>query len=305
MVINRLEELLIESLKNKDESFKRLFHGRGGCYEDLEFLTIDSISEVLFVTFFSEVSQEIENNLLEILLKIYKKYDFSALVLQRRYLKKDFNEILAGILPEEVFAIENNLKFSLNLMNQNIGFFPDMKIGHEFIYQNAKDKKVLNLFSYTCAFSVFAMSGGASLVVNVDMAKGALTTGRKNHHLNNIDTTNVHFMPYNILKSWNRIKKYAPYDVIIIDPPSFQRGSFAATKDYEKIIKRLPMLAEKEAIVLSALNAPELDTKFLKDLFNVNASEFSYLKRLDNSKDFPAINEEKSLKNMIFEKSDS
>ncbi len=302
MNINQLEVLLIENLKNKDEEFKRLFHGRGGFYENFEFLTIDSINEVLFITFFSEVSQEIEKNLLDVLLKIYKKYDFSACVLQRRYLKKDFNEIIAGTLPEEVFAIENNLKFSLNLMNQNIGFFPDMKVGHEFIFQNSKDKKVLNLFSYTCAFSVFAMSGGANLVVNVDMAKGALTTGRKNHHLNNIDTTNVHFMPYNILKSWNRIKKHAPYDVIIIDPPSFQRGSFAATKDYEKIIKRLSMLAGEGAIVLSALNAPELDTTFLKELFNTNASEFIYLKRLDNSKDFPAINEEKSLKNMIFEK---
>ena len=66
-------------------------------------------------------------------------------------------------------------------------------------------------------------------------------------------------MPYDILKSWSRIKKRSPYDIIIIDPPSFQKGSFAATKDYEKIIKNLMILANENCVVLSCLNAPELD----------------------------------------------
>ena len=109
-------------------------------------------------------------------------------------------------------------------------------------------------------------------------------------------------MPYNILKSWNRIKKQGPYDIIVIDPPSFQKGSFAATKDYEKIIKRLEQLASEECIVLSALNAPELDTNFIKNIFEEFAPAFKFEKRLDNLKTFPSNNEERSLKNLIFKK---
>lgn len=134
------------------------------------------------------------------------------------------------------------------------------------------------------------------------MSKGALNTGRENHRTNNLDTKNVKFLPYNILKSWSRIKKYAPYDIIIIDPPSFQKGSFAASKDYEKIIRRLKELASEDCIVLSCLNAPELDTTFIKNLFEENASEFEFVKRLDNLDTFPSNNEEKSLKNMIFKR---
>ena len=137
------------------------------------------------------------------------------------------------------------------------------------------------------------------------MAKGALTIGRENHHLNNLDTKKVKFMPYDILKSWSRIKKEAPYDIIIIDPPSFQKGSFAATKDYEKIIKKLDTLANENCVVLSCLNAPELDSEFIKNKFSEFAPEFKFSKRLDNLEEFITNNEEKSLKNLVFVKQNS
>jgi 23S rRNA (cytosine1962-C5)-methyltransferase len=134
------------------------------------------------------------------------------------------------------------------------------------------------------------------------MSKGALSVGRENHRINNLDTSCVKFMPYNILKSWSRIKKYAPYDIIIIDPPSFQKGSFAATKDYAKIIKRLNELASEECVILSCLNAPELDTEFIKDLFKEYASDFEFLNRLETLDTFPNNNDEKTLKNMVFKR---
>jgi 23S rRNA (cytosine1962-C5)-methyltransferase len=177
-----------------------------------------------------------------------------------------------------------------------------MKIGREYIKSIAKDKNILNLFSYTCAFSVVATSVNAKQIVNVDMSKGALSVGRENHRINNLNTNCVKFLPYNILKSWSRIKKFAPYDIIIIDPPSFQKGSFAATKDYAKIIKRLNELASEDCTILSCLNAPELDTKFVKDLFKEYASDFEFVKRLDNLDTFPSSNSEKTLKNMIFKR---
>ena len=300
MEIKDLQTLIENSLENKNQEFKRLFHGRGNFYGEFSFLTVDSIDSVLYICFFDEVEEKLENSLLGLFSNIYEKYSFEALVLQRRYELKAPCEVLKGKLKEEQFALENGLKYHISFTNRNLGVFFDMKKGREYINSICKDKNVLNLFSYTCAFSVSAINAGASKVVNVDMAKGALSQGRENHRLNNLDTKKVQFMPYNILKSWSRIKKSGPYDIIIIDPPSFQKGSFAASKDYEKIIKKLSSLASDKCIVLSCLNAPELDTNFVKDIFASHASMFKFEKRIENLDTYPSLNEEKSLKNLVF-----
>lgn len=302
MYISQIKDIVEKNLENKCSEFKRLFHGRGNFYDDYNFLTIDSIDKVLYICFFDEVSEEKEKSILSFIKEVYFQNDFKTLILQRRYIDKAPCELLEGVLDEESIAIENNLKYHISFSNKNIGIFPDMKIGREYIRDISKDKNVLNLFSYTCAFSIAAIEGGAKKVVNVDMAKGALTQGRANHHLNNHDTKKVQFMPYNILKSWSRIKKSGPYDIIIIDPPSFQKGSFAASKDYEKIIKKLNDLANDNCTVLSCLNAPELDSEFIKNIFKRNAPEFIFERRLDNLDTFPTNNDEKTLKNLIFKK---
>jgi 23S rRNA (cytosine1962-C5)-methyltransferase len=245
-----------------------------------------------------------EESILSMLRHFYTtQAKWEALVIQRRYLKEAHNNVIQGRLPNETYAVENGLKYHLNFSSaQNIGFFPDMKLGRKFVHDLAYGKNILNLFSYTCSFSVMAIAGGAKSVVNVDMNKNVLHIGRENHRLNGLETKKVQFMPYNILKSWSRIRKSGPYDLIIIDPPSFQKGSFAATSDYEKIIKRLHELACDECIVLSALNAPELDTTFIKNLFLEHAPQFLYVERLKNLESFPTNDEERSLKNLIFKR---
>jgi len=302
MTLGDLKELLISNARGVREEYTRLFHGRGNTYEGYRFLTVDSVDKVLFAVLF-EPSDE-EEALVSMLRDLYAgEGKWKALVLQQRYLPASPSSVVAGELPNETYAIENGLKYRINFLNvQNIGFFPDMKLGREFVSDHAQGKKVLNLFSYTCAFSVAAIAGGAASVVNVDMNKNVLSIGRENHRLNALDTKKVEFMPYNILKSWSRIRKEGPYDLIIIDPPSFQKGSFAATSDYEKIIRRLHEFAAEECTVLSALNAPELDSEFIKTLFRENAPEFCYVKRLKNLENFPEIEEERSLKNLIFKK---
>lgn len=280
--------------------YTRLFHGRGNTYGSYKFLTIDSIDRVLFAVLF-EADDE-EKAIVSMLGDFYTatgKWD--VLIIQQRYLPSAPSTIIAGTLPAETYAIENGLKYHLNFQSaQNIGFFPDMKMGRSFVRDHARGKNILNLFSYTCSFSVVAIHAGANKVVNVDMNKNVLSIGRENHRLNTLDTKKVEFMPYNILKSWSRIRKSGPYDLIIIDPPSFQKGSFAATSDYEKIIRRLHEFAAEKCLVLSALNAPELESEFIKALFRDNAPEFEYVERLENLESFPEIEEERSLKNLIF-----
>ena len=298
--MEKLKEIILENLKDKSPEMKRVFHGRGNFYDDFKYLVVDSINDILMATFFEEVEADIQKNIIKILDEVYDTKDFETLIIQRRYKKDNIYEIIRGKISENPIAYEDGLKYALNFSNQNIGIFPDMKNGRKFIKEISKDKNVLNLFSYTCAFSVSAISTGASKVVNVDMAKNALTTGRTNHHLNNLDTKKVKFLPYDILKSWNRIKKEGPYDIIIIDPPSFQKGSFEASKDYEKIIRRLNELAASKCTILSCLNAPELDSDFIKNKFSEFAPSFKFVKRLDNVEEFVTNNEEKSLKNLIF-----
>ncbi|WP_151949055.1 class I SAM-dependent methyltransferase [Aliarcobacter butzleri] len=303
MKIENLKKLIQNNLENKTFEIKRVFHGRGNFYEDFNYLTVDSLNEILFATFFEESSDE--NEIIKALKEITNAYNYKIFIVQKKYKKDELNEAIIGEIPPFYIVVENGLKYKINFFNKNIGIFLDMKIGREYISSICNDKNVLNLFSYTCAFSVVAINAKAKQVVNVDMAKGALTTGRENHHLNNLDTKKVKFMPYDILKSWNRIKKEGPYDIIIIDPPSFQKGSFAATKDYEKIIKKLRELASENCIVLSCLNAPELDSDFIKEKFEEFAPTFKFEKRLENLKEFITNNEEKSLKNLIFKKQNS
>lgn len=284
--------------------FQRIFHGRGESYPGLEFITVDSIGAILSVAFYAEPEAGFETEFTNRLKDLAGKKSWNCIVIQKRFLQGFPSEVIYGELPEEPFALENGLKYALNLSaNRNSGFFPDMVIGREFIRKSAKGKRVLNLFSYTCSFSVVAIAGGAEKVVNVDMSKGALSTGRKNHHINDISTENVQFMPYNILKSWNRIKKAGPYDIIIIDPPTFQKGSFAASKDYVKIVRRLSELTSENATVLAALNSPHHDCQFLKDIFAENAPELELVERLPNSPQFPSKNEERALKNLIYKRS--
>lgn len=300
--LENLRTHLFKKTALKNEEFERLFHGRGGCYEGWEFLTIDSIDTVLSIAYFTEVETEIEDALYALFKEIYEVNTYKAVVLQRRYLSGTPSEVILGQLPEKLYAIENTLRYKLNLLNnQNSGFFPDMKVGRQFIREQAKDKKVLNLFSYTCAFSVAAIKGGAINVVNVDMSKRVLETGRDNHRLNNLEIKGaVRYMPYNILKSWSRIKKAGPYDLIIIDPPSFQKGSFAASSDYKKIIRRLNELASEKCTILSALNSPALESSFILELFQQEAPSFTFIERLENLESFPSAKSERALKNLVF-----
>ena len=301
MEIQEIQKHIEISSKNTTHEFKRLFHGRGGLYEGWKHLTIDSIDNILSVALYSEETQEEE--LLIMLREFIVSTRYKTIVLQRRYIKGAPSELIVGEINENIFVVENGIKIKLNLLsNKNSGYFADMKNGREFIRQNANGKSVLNLFSYTCAFSLAAAFGGAKKVSNIDMNKRALTIGRANHHLNELEMRGISFHPYNILKSFSRIKRKGPYDLIIIDPPTFQKGSFEATKDYIKIITKLHQIASKDCTLLACLNSPDLDSEFVISLVKEWAPSFIFSHRLENVAEFASIDEDRSLKNLIFKR---
>jgi len=301
--LNIVKKEVEQNAQNLNEEFQRLFHGRGGLWEEWRFLTIDSIDHILLIQFFYDAPQEIQQSIINFAKDFIKTSRHDTIVVKHRYIRGCKNEIICGELKENEVAIENGIKFSINLLeNQNIGYFGDMKNGRSFIENISKGKKVLNLFSYTCGFSLFAKRGGATEVVNVDMAKRALATGMKNHALNNISPQGISFLPYNILRSFPKLIRKAPYDIIIIDPPTFQKGSFEATKDYQKIIQKLPQLASDDATVLACLNSPDLDETFLIEQFEELTNGFKFQKRLPNLPTFKSLDEARSLKNLVFKR---
>jgi len=211
------------------------------------------------------------------------------------------SEVILGALPEQVFARRGNLLFNLHLNSQqNAGYFLDMETGRQWIEKHAVNKRILNLFAYTCAFSVVAVAAGAEKVVNVDMSSPALNLGRSNHQLNGMSKEKTEFVAENILKSWSRVRKPGPYDLVVIDPPSYQKGSFIAEKDYGKVIRRLPELMPKGGLVLACLNAPELSDDFLKKQFEEHLPQAEFLERLEAHADFPDINPEQQLKLLVY-----
>lgn len=300
LLLGRIESLQQRLQAHQAIDSYRLLHGRGRCFEGLEFVNVDFFQPVLLLVFYKEPPEKWLDQLVGYLHNRLSE-QLSCVLVQRRYLVNAPSEIVLGEFPEQVFARRGDLLFNLHLnAQQNSGFFLDMESGRQWIEKNVSGKRVLNLFAYTCAFSVVAVAAGAEKVVNVDMSSPALNLGRANHQLNCLPKDKTEFVAENILKSWSRVKKPGPYDVVIIDPPSYQKGSFIAEKDYAKVIRRLPELMPQGGLVMACLNAPELSDEFLKNQFTEHLPGAEFIERLPSHSDFPDINPEQQLKLLVY-----
>ncbi|MBL4865199.1 MAG: class I SAM-dependent methyltransferase [Pseudomonadales bacterium] len=299
---------------------RRLFHGRGLCYPEFDFFTVDWFTPALLFIFYKKPD---ESELEKLRADIDEWFNLgvvgvATVVLQHRWAKFVETIVLGDDLPSPHHVQENGLNYRVNLSaNQNIGLFLDASTIRAWVRQNAANKVVLNLFAYTCSFSVVAIAGGAEKVVNIDMSKGALSTGEINHALNkqDDDINEVHksdsrghsknrkkpfFLSHNIFKSWGKLRKLGPYNLIIVDPPSYQPGSFVASKDYIKIVSKLTQLLQPEGLVISVLNSPQLGFDFLREAYRNHAPELEEIRVLAPPKNFEEIDENKGLKVIIY-----
>lgn len=308
LALNTLTDQVFLNLEQTPQAAQRLFHGRGKCFPGLEQLTVDWLGGQILVSLFKEPSTDELEQLTHILLNwtTQAKWHTSkaqSLLLQHRSREKSPTECLWGDYQAHQVVNEDGLLFQLDLgKNQNSGLFLDMRYGRRWVKENSQGKRVLNLFAYTCGFSVAAMTGEADFVVNLDMAKAVLNRGRENHRLNQHNLSKVKFFAHDIFKSWGKIKKYGEYDLIIIDPPTFQKGSFALTKDYQKILRRLPELLNQDGKVLACVNDPTLPAQFLIDEMETEAPSLAFQFRLENPPEFQDISIESGLKALVFHK---
>ncbi|MFA0224941.1 class I SAM-dependent methyltransferase [Vibrio splendidus] len=295
-----------QQLNEVPNELRRIFHGRGKFWPGLDQLTCDWVDGQLLVNVFKEVDDEFLSSLKAGLVDLTNKDIWQAkqgtsIVLQHRYADGAPSEVLWGELNDSPVVVEHGLKYQLDIgRNQNFGLFLDMRNGRQWVQDNAKDKNVLNLFAYTCGFSVAAIAGGARHCMNVDMSRGSLNKGRDNHRLNDHDMRSVNFLGYDIFKSWGKIKKGGPYELVIIDPPSFQKGSFALTKDYKKILRRLPDLLTEGGEVIACVNSPAVSPNFLIETMVEEAPSVEFIERLDNPPEFVDVDLDSSLKVLRF-----
>lgn len=277
---------------------RRLLHGRGGHFPGLEHVSIDWFSPTLLVTLYGEKAGN--DLILDELIEAAKgSREVAAVVVQERHLPGTPKRVIFGELPDTPLAHESGLDHHLALTrNRNHGFFLDMKPGRDWVRAHASGQKILNLFAYTCSLSVAAIAGGAEWVINLDMASGALATGRRNHQLNFDAATSrrASYLAHDLFASWGKLKRKGPYDLIIVDPPSNQGSSFYAEKDYAKILRRLPDLTHANTRILACLNAPHLDESFLSELF----ADYELDCRLPRAEGFEDMRPQGALKSLVY-----
>ncbi|WP_339418499.1 MULTISPECIES: class I SAM-dependent methyltransferase [unclassified Pseudomonas] len=296
--LTTLHTHLLTALASPPAETRRLFHGRGRCWPGLEQLTVDWLQGVLLVSLFKAPDAEHLHALKQLLQTQFNAY---TVALQHRYLPQSTTEWLVGNPIDELTIIEGGLRYLIDLgKKQNSGLFLDMRYGRNWVREHAKGQRILNLFAYTCGFSVAAIEGGADHVVNLDMARGALSRGRDNHRLNGHDLSRVSFLGHDLFKSWAKVTNSGPYDLVIIDPPSFQKGSFLLTKDYQRVLRRLPDLLTPQGTVLACMNDPALGEDFLIDGVTQEAPGLRFVERLQNPPEFPDIDAQSGLKALVF-----
>lgn len=296
-----LQRALEDYVLSGDKSIRRLFHGRGKCYPELEWLNVDGFEQYLLLICYDNPPSEFLA-WLSAFLPWCTQRDHKVLLQRRHGRQTSLVGMGEAVVPERLWVKQAGVSYELRFHSQNYGLFLDMACARDWLRQRSSNRRVLNLFAYTCAFSVVAVSAGATVCVNVDMSSQALAWGRANHRANDLADGRVQYMALDILKSWGRLKRAGPFDVLIVDPPSFQKGSFVATRDYPKLIRRLAPLCHQGADILLCLNAPELSASFLTGLMAEYVDEFEFLSSLPVPEVFRDAEPERQLKLLHYRK---
>lgn len=124
-----------------------------------------------------------------------------------------------------IIVQEEGLKFIVNLTDYlDTGLFLDHRITRKMFSESCKDKQVLNLFSYTSSFSVYAAKAGATKITSVDLSKTYLKWSEDNFALNHLeDKNNYHFIHADV-KQYLKTLPVNSFDLVIMDPPTFSNS---------------------------------------------------------------------------------
>jgi 23S rRNA (cytosine1962-C5)-methyltransferase len=221
--------------------------------------------------------------------------------------------VLGEAAPERFAIRENGVRYELSFQEgYSTGLFLDQRdnrrrlltgqVAADFplLAAGAAPWELLNVFAYTCGFSVCAARAGAR-TTSLDLSKKYLAWGRRNFALNDLDPA-AHDFIYGDAFDWLRrlAKKGRAFDVIVLDPPTFsqskEHGTFRADKDYGKLVTAALPLLKPGGVLLAATNAAEWPPEeFLADVETAaRASGRKIQKRhyIPQPPDFPISREE-------------
>lgn len=169
------------------------------------------------------------------------------------------NAVWGRDTPPSFAVREDGLQYLIALgEGLSTGLFLDQRSNRAWIRSVSAGKSVLNLFAYTCAFTVAAAAGGAVRTTSVDISKRSLDIGRKNLALNSMDSEN-HRLICSDVAQWveSAQRSSERFDVVILDPPSFgtsPSGRFSAMRDYASLAESCMRLLRGGGLLLACTN---------------------------------------------------
>lgn len=247
----------------------RLFNSEN---EGLPGLVVDKYADYLVVQFHTRGIEVWKSQILDALVKIIKpKGIFEKTYVSEARVEKPETPagILYGKLPEKIIIKENGLKFYVDVRaGQKTGFFLDQRDKRATVGRYSDGKTVLNCFSYTGGFSVYALAGGAKEVTSVEISAGALEASKENVKLNKFDLKKCHFECADV-KDYLRTAPADKFDLIILDPPAFiknrnkVREGIAGYKKINEVAMRIIKQPGILATCSCSAHLPIQDFRFL------------------------------------------
>ncbi|MEH7451333.1 class I SAM-dependent rRNA methyltransferase [Gottfriedia acidiceleris] len=244
---------------SSDTTAFRVFNGEG---DGIGGLTIDFFDGFYLISWYSEGIYQFKDWVIQAIKNIvefkgiYQKKRFDT---KGQYIEEDdFVMGERGQFP--IIVKENGVNFAIYLNDgAMVGVFLDQREVRKLIRDKyAYDKTVLNTFSYTGAFSVFAAVGGASKTTSVDLANRSLDKTKEQFKINGIDPATESIVVEDVFHYFKyAVKKNLTFDMVILDPPSFARSkkhTFSAEKDYKNLLKETIMITEKDGVIVASTN---------------------------------------------------
>jgi 23S rRNA (cytosine1962-C5)-methyltransferase len=198
--------------------------------------------------------------------------------------------------PIELVVASGACKFGVDVTAPlGVGLFPDMRLGWSAVAARAAGRRVLNLFSYTGAFSVHAAKAGAVEVVAVDTAPKVHARARRNYELSGLDPTKLETVAADAVKTLDKFaSRGRSFDLVICDPPTFSQGPaghFSVARDLAHLAAAATRVLVPGGFLVFATNstkvsAAEVDRALGDGAFQAGA-ELRIIERVGLPPDFP------------------
>ena len=195
--------------------------------------------------------------------------------------------------PLEIIVEEEGCQFAVDVTAPlGVGFFPDMRLGRDAVAKHAANRRVLNLFSYTGAFSVRAAKAGAAEVVAVDTAAKAHARARRNCELSGLDGNRMELITADAIKTLERfVDRGRSFDLVVCDPPTFSHGQgrpFSATADLGRLAGAAASVLAPGGLLAFATNAAKLSAADVDRAVAEGAASFGHDLRIIERQGLPA-----------------